>query len=199
MFLVSDGGSGVITDAFLDDALFGDSSSWEIDDNLHPIFYGLDSSLQYGTELISEAYRTLSQNYPKDKLAQYTTAYDAVQVLFFNIMKYQYKPIDWFRLGPAVFGDWNDYMNTISSDLTELSNYRRYIEPGCNHTIFRFPEYYSSTVEDITFLEWMTAMTGGKPSDEENWKNLSCIPGYCGETSLTPSEINACLIRTFGS
>ena len=37
-FLVSDGGVGVITGAFLDDTLYGESSSWNIDANLHLVF-----------------------------------------------------------------------------------------------------------------------------------------------------------------
>ena len=156
--------------------------------------------MENGTDLIPEAYSILSQNYPKDKFAQYSTNYDAIQVFFWNIMQNEDAPIEWLNFS-SDFAPWSVAMNTISGGLSVgLSNYRRYIEPGCNHTIFRFPEYYSSTVGDITFLAWMTAMTGEKNANKDDWLNLSCTPGFdCGESSLTVDGINACLSRTFGS
>ena len=195
-FLISDGGAGVITGPFLDDALFGDNSSWYIDANLHQDLLSLTdvNVVTTGTDLIPEAYRLNSGNNPKDKFAQYTTAYDAVQVFFWSIMP-DSSGLD--------FAGWNLAMDTITGGLSdELSNYRRYVDPGCDHTIFRFPEFYTSSFEGEhnSFLDWITGMTVETNAVKADWQNLSCTPGVdCGEDSLTPEGIGACLARTFGS
>jgi len=200
-FLVSDGGVGVITNAFLDDALFGAGSSWNIDANLHPALVEL-SGVEEGNSFLSEAYHLLSMNYPKDKFVQYTTAYDAIQVFFLNIMLNQDDPNSW-QIG-LNFPGWSYSMLTITDGLSDtLSNYRYYIDTGCNHTVLRFPEFYSSALEhganNITFIEWLAAMTGGGKVDKNQWQNLSCMPGVdCGEVGLTQEGIQSCFNRTLG-
>ncbi len=205
MFGVSDGGMGVIKDAHeFVNAVFGEPSNWNIHDTLHPIFTSLPSAVIAQPEnFLPEAYDRLSGEYPKDKFAQYTTAYDAVQIFFWDIMLNPDTPLLWgLGLSDGAFiGRWNFEMNSITGDLRAslLKNYRSYIGPGCNHTILRHDDDFynsfltTSTGSEITFLEWLTALTGG---DKTNWQNLSCTPGDCGEGNLA-GGIQACLERTF--
>lgn len=195
-FLISDAGAGALTDAFLDDALFGENSSWHIDANLHESLNNL-VTVQAGVNLIPSTYGLLGQHNPKDKFAMYSTAYDAIQTLFLSIMENQDNPSAWFA--GLNFPLWNFLMESNVQGLSsELPNYRRYIDPGCNHTIFRFPEYYSSSLDGISFLDWLKGMTGEKNADNGDWRNLSCS-GDCGAASLSvPGVIGSCITRSLG-
>ncbi|ATG92440.1 pectin acetylesterase-family hydrolase [Methylomonas koyamae] len=192
--LLSDGGMGVITDGFLAAGVFGPNSGWNINTNLHPIFKTLPSAP--ATDFLPRAYRTLAAQYPKERFAQYTTAYDVVQKLFLNIME-QNDGVPADQL--SGFGSWSTGMNTIAGGLkTALpKNYRAYIDPGCNHTIFRFDEFYTSALNGIRFVDWAKAIV---TNDNADWQNLSCTPGVdCGEQNLTQEGVLACLARSFGT
>lgn len=199
VFLINDGGNGVITDEILDDAFFGETSSWKIDANLHPNLQHLVNE-QVGTDLMSNAFKSLISHYPRDRFAQYTAAYDVVQTLFINIMLYQDNPELWFGFDYDFF-EWNDAVDSITGELSDASSkHRRYIEAGCDHTILRFPEFYESAFpnEGISFLQWMSSMTREKGAERGDWINLSCTlspDGDCGEDHLTPEGTNACLER----
>jgi hypothetical protein len=203
---VSDGGAGVITDGFISTALFGASSSWYIDQNLHPIFSRLTPV--DAADFLPKVMGTLANRYEGEKFGQYTNAYDAVQTLFLNIMEVS----DGTR-PPQVLYDlsnlpvWSARMLQITGGLTQAfpRNYRRYVDPGCNHTVLRFEEFYTSSLTtrtglNLSFLDWLTGMTG---RDKDDWKNLSCTPGIsCGEENLSPEliqqTIGTCLKRSFG-
>jgi hypothetical protein len=194
-------------------AVFGEPSIWNIHENLHPIFASLPSAVlgtdpNYEARFLPEVYNRLSDEYPEDKFAQYTTAYDAIQTLFWDIMLNPDTPLLWGAglTDPLFIGEWNDKMNTITGDLRASlpKKYHSYIGPGCNHTILSHnDDFYSSYLtsskgKTITFLQWLTAMTKEKNADKKNWQNLSCTPGVdCGEESLTDAGIQACLARTF--
>ncbi|WFP49323.1 pectin acetylesterase-family hydrolase [Methylomonas sp. EFPC3] len=192
--LLGDGGMGVITDGFLASGVFGPSSGWNIDTNLHPIFKTLPAAP--AADFLPKVYRTLAAQYPKERFAQYTTAYDVVQKLFLNIMEQSDGvPADQV----SGFGSWSFRMNTIAAGLkTALpKNYRAYIDPGCNHTIFRFDEFYTSALNGIRFLDWAKAIV---TNDAADWQNLSCTPGVdCGEQNLTQAGVLTCLARSFGT
>ncbi len=215
VFGVSDGGMGVFKDANeFADAVFGEHSNWNIHETLHPIFISLPEEVlaaapNFQEKFLPEVYDRLKAKYPKDKFAQYTTAYDAVQIFFWDIMLNPYTPQFWGAglANPLFIGEWNFEMNTITAGLRASlpKSYRSYIGPGCNHTIFRYDDdFYTSSLtsskgKTITFLEWLAAMTEEKNADKKNWQNLSCTQGVdCGEGSLTSEGINACLNRTLG-
>lgn len=192
--LLSDGGMGVITDGFLQSGVFGPNSGWYLDKTLHPVFNTL--APVSAANFLPKVYKTLAAQYPKEKLAQYTTQYDVVQKLFLNIMELS-DGIPANML--SGFGDWSGRMNVIANDLksTLPKNYRAYIDPGCNHTIFRHDEFYTSSINGVRFLDWAKAITA---SDTADWQNLSCTPGLdCGEGQLTPTGIQACLDRSFNT
>lgn len=180
---------------------------WNIHENLHPIFTSLSSAVlaahpNYEESFLPEVYNRLSAEYPRDKFAQYTTAYDAVQILFWDIMLNPDNPAVWGLGLPSLIGQWNFEMNTITGGLRASlpKNYRSYIGPGCNHTILHDDDdFYTSSLTSskgkaIPFLKWLKAMTEG---NNNNWKDLSCTPGIdCGEATLA-TDIPDCLSRTF--
>ena len=221
-FAVSDGGMGVITDVHeFVHAVFGEhpveeSSVWNIYDTLHPTYTSFpslpDAVIDQPENFMPVTYKKLIARYPNDRVAQYTTAYDAIQIFFWDIMLNPDTPLLWGAglTDPLFIGQWNREMNKITGDkitgglrASLPKNYRSYVDLGCNHTIFRYDNFYtsfltSSTGQAITFLQWLTAMTGEKNADKNNWQNLSCTPGVdCGEENLTPEGIQACLARTF--
>ncbi|MBD9358835.1 hypothetical protein [Methylomonas albis] len=146
---------------------------------------------------------TLASRYDREKFGQYTNAYDAVQTLFLNIMEVS----DGTRPPEALtdFSDipvWSSRIWQITGGLKQAfpRNYRRYVDPGCNHTVFRYDEFYTSNLTsaagvNISFIDWLKGMTS---DDTGSWKNLSCTPGVnCGEEQLTATGIQSCLGRTF--
>ena len=224
VFLASDAGVGVLTEFTESDgttkntdefsgAVFGEESVWGIDETIHPYLQSaLDDYAGSGTPVIPAVYNLLRTEYPKDKFAQYATAYDVVQILFWDIMLNPYDPSQW-GLGlsnPWFVIGWNSGMNEIIEDqqlIAPPDNYRSYIGSGCNHTVLGFDDDFygssldSSTGDSISFLQWLSAMTGGKGEKEAHWQNLTCSSesnGYdCGETSLTPEGITGCLSRSY--
>jgi hypothetical protein len=211
VFLASDAGVGVLTGADeFSAAVFGKGSAWEVHETIHP---DLQSALNdydaLGTPVIPAVYNLLRTEHPKDQFAQYTTAYDVVQILFWDIMLNP-NPMEWGQglSDPYFIGGWNVEMNAIIEDQQQIAspdNYRSYIAPGCNHTIFGFDDDFygssliSSTGEVISFLQWLSAMTGGKGADKQQWQNLTCSSdeGGCGGASLTSEAIYACLARSY--
>ena len=224
VFLVSDSGAGVLTsfdvndteglysvnaDGFLNAAFGGPESPsvWNVKTSLHWSLQGaLRDYYESGAPFIPAVWNRLRADYPKDKFAQYTTAYDAVQVLFWEIML---NPYGAFGAGPFVEdfrSAWNIAMGHIIADqqATLPDNYRSYIAPGCNHSILGLDDdFYASSLngannETISFLQWLSAMTGGKGADKQQWQNLTCSSEAndydCGEDSLA---IDSCILRSF--
>ncbi len=202
MFLIGDGGSGVIEDDFVVEALFGADSSWGIDDNLHPVLNSLPDGVT-ASNFLRRAYSLVGTHYPKDRFAQYTTAFDAVQILILDIMQNVDNPAIWSAglQDPNFIFGWNFSMNSINEGISNAlpKNYRVFIDRGCNHTIFRDDEFYTASIEGISFLEWTEAVTKGKKVKKGKWQSVSCSAGDCGEVDLTPSGIGACLTRSLGT
>ena len=211
VFLASDGGVGVLTGAEeFSGAVFGTGSVWGIEDTIHPYLQSaLDDDAGSGTAVIPAVYNLLRTEYPKDQFAQYTTAYDVVQILFWDIMLNP-NPLEWGEglSDPYFVGGWNFYMTAIIEDQQQIAppdNYRSYIAGGCNHTTFGFDDDFywssllSSTGEPITLSEWLSAMTGGKGAEKREWENLTCSSddAGCGEENLDADGIYECLSRSY--
>ena len=210
--LVGDGGVGVLQGTYeFPNAVFSEYSVWNIDDTLHPLLASVpEVAIDDPALFIPQVYNRLRAEYPKDKFAQYTTAYDAVQIFFWDIMLNpnpdSLHPWGAGLADPAFIREWSANMRELDGGLQYADlpdNYRSYIGAGCNHTILRFDDdFYTSSLstdpeEVISFIQWLVGMTGGKDGDNSDWQSLSCIPGNCGEQDLTPIGINACLSRTF--
>ncbi len=183
-YLAGDGGNGVITSAFMDAAL---DSSWGGAANLPPALAPLRN---FASEFfLPAAYGVLTARYPRDLFSQYTTAWDGVQTLVYNVMLHADAPQEWLTtLGGAVV-PWHVTMRTFAYANAVAPNYRYYIAPGCAHTILRFDDrfYSDATVGNISFRRWLAAQTTPNAlTPTSAWKNRdSCVePSGCPPPSV---------------
>mgnify|MGYP001043520764 CR=1 FL=1 len=83
--MLADGGSGIITQSFYDAAVVGEdftSGNWGIDENLPWNLYRAGLLAEAGPDYFNTvAYAVLGFNYPHDRFAQYSTAWDGLQTL----------------------------------------------------------------------------------------------------------------------
>lgn len=133
---------------------------------------------------ISDFWKTIATYYPHSKLAEFTTAWDMMQINFYNLF------LRMVHIPPAggnVCADWNARMLASVDDKKRAPNYRIYIAPGTRHTILTTRYFYTETTAGVSFLNWLNAMInnqggphGGRATD---WKNVKCIkcdaPAVC--------------------
>lgn len=196
-YLLGDGGNGVITDSFLQQTIQGDGS-WGISQNLAHWVPGMDALTTAAADRFVESfYLALAEYYRGDRFSQYTTRWDAVQTLFYNIMLNQNNIPAWGQLTPSVYGAWAYQMLNHLSVTSTSPNYRYYVGEGCNHTALRFSDdfYKTNSTQAVNFLSWFKALTkeehGGYPSA---WQNSYCVG--C-ETPPTQQAVSACFQRSF--
>ena len=198
-YLLADAGNGVVTDSFLQQAVQTVDASWGMAGNLAHWVPGMDSTAVLPADRYIDAYYfALAGYYPKDRFSQYTTHWDVVQALFYNIMLNQNDIQAWGQITPSVLGDWVGQMVNHISVTAANPNYRFYVGAGCNHTALRFNDdfYGSSSTQAIPFLSWFKALT--KDDDEVSalaWQNT-----FCDSCSAPPTqqEATACMQRSFG-
>ncbi len=95
---------------------------------------------------ITATYSTVSRNYPRMRVGQYTTANDGVQQTYFNMMG---------------GGDWRGGMEASLATLNANRNFRSYVASGGEHCILQTERFYSETTEGIRFRDWFTAFLLG--------------------------------------
>jgi len=145
---------------------------------------------------IEAYYFSLAGYYQKDRFSQYTTAWDAVQALFYNIMINQNDIAAWTQLTPAVYGAWTQQMVNHVYSTTANQNYRFYVAEGCNHTLLRYDDDYfkPATNQDVAFLDWFKALTRDDPESAASWRN-----SFCQNCMLPPTQeqVGGCIARSF--
>jgi len=132
---------------------------------------------------------------PKVKLGQFWTNWDAVQTVFYNIMEVQAdeegSSAQWDALSPNVFGEWILNSSIALNSLSNISNYRFYMAPGCEHTVLRSDRLYTTETSGLGLLVWMES-TVDDDDDEESWENVYCTGADClPPTPTTPEEGDA--------
>ncbi len=99
-------------------------------------------------------YITTARAFPDNTLAQFTTAEDSTQVLFYTLMG----------------GTQADALSGISESVAMLAeeapNFRYYTAPGSLHTILPRPEFYTLETNGVTVRDWLAALLAGE--DVEN-------------------------------
>lgn len=191
--LLADAGSGVITDEFIDEAMRGDTSSWKIDQNIADWIPGLAEvfSQSSADSFVLNYYLALSNAYPRDNFAQYTTAWDAIQVMFKQIMENDDNIAEWPNFGPEDFAEWTTATRINAFSAASAPNYRFYIAPGCTHTALRYDDrfYSNEEVGGLTFMEWLKGMTQRRKRND--WQNVIC-DGDC-DMPVDPVEVQNCI------
>lgn len=116
--------------------------------------------------------------YPNVSFGQYTTDWDTVQILFYDLM------VDPFAPTPAICTDWNYRMRNNLAIYQGARNYRSYDASGTDHTVTRSAKLYTeSSAGGIPFVDWVATMQkpqAGTPSKGgKTWSNATCT-GDCG-------------------
>ncbi|HUG22619.1 pectin acetylesterase-family hydrolase [Piscinibacter sp.] len=177
MYVIADASQGVTTPAF--DTGTPGRGSWDM--NLAPWVFGEDPSLIPGPDLL----RVAASAHPNAKIAQFTTAFDGVQIGFYGVMKQYYGP---GGSCPNVGVDWSQQMlGTLQSYAAEVPNYRHYLAAGNYHTNLRSPLFYTEDSAGMTYSNWVAAMLRNRGGTEGFggglWRNLACedclVPPPC--------------------
>lgn len=130
-YLMSDGSSGVISDELLQQALRLPEARWGATQNVVTNIPQMNGIFGLPANSFAPAfYSALATFYPQDRFAQYTTLFDIVQVLFYNISLNQDNIPAWSAISPQVYADWSNQAVGKSFALSALPNYRFYIAGG---------------------------------------------------------------------
>ena len=195
--LISDGGNGIITEEFVREIIQNDNSPWQARPNF-PNWIPAFQSATFGSSDIFTAtiYAGVAFHYPQDRIAQYTSAWDTVQTLFYNIMQSQDSGLglpNWFSLTPEIMFDWHTRMNANANLTSMAPNYQYYVAPGCIHTTLRFSEQvYAESETHTPFYRWLRRMI----KEKSNWKSETCDNTTCPPPSAT--EVAQCLAYSTG-
>ncbi|WP_162910107.1 pectin acetylesterase-family hydrolase [Azohydromonas sediminis] len=167
LYVVADASQGVTTPAW---DRFG-RSSWNL--QFAPGAFGPNPAALPSADLL----RAAAQSHPRAKVAQFTTTFDEVQILFYGVMK-QYYPPGGACPNPAI--DWNQQMITKLVEYDdEVKNFRYYLAGGTYHTLMRSPLFYTEASTGTPFNEWLRQMLvnrGGTGGHGGRWTNEAC-PG----------------------
>ncbi len=200
-YLLADAGNGVISDALLQQAVRLPDERWGASRNLVRNIPGMDGIFNQPADRFAPAYfSALAGFYPQDRFSQYTTLFDVIQALFFNISLNQNNIAAWGNLTPQVYGAWTNQMVNFAFITAANPNYRFYIASGCNHTVLRFnDDYYSTQTTQVpSFLNWFKALTkeGEDGAPPANWVN-----SFCSGCAIPPTaqEVGTCLQRSFSN
>ncbi len=172
-----DAANGVINQDFYDRALTpgGVWRSWE---NLPPVLSGAFAS---GPDNIAvELFRSLGHAYPRARFGQYTTAYDATQIFFYNVAENLESIEKWFdptELAAATF-EWTIRARTYQiRTALQTWNYRFYLAQGEDHTVIASDKFYiENTAQGVHFVDWVDDMINRHWPWLGVWQNLSCVP-----------------------
>jgi hypothetical protein len=167
MFVLADASQGVTTPAF--DLGNPGRAAWNL--QFAPGAFGADPASVSGPDLLRKA----TEAFPNAKVAQFTTAFDAVQIGFYGVMKQYYGP------GPSCTNvglDWYQQMvSKLQSDAAEVRNFRFYLAAGSYHTLVRSPLFYTEASAGPTFNTWlgdMLANRGGAGGNGGGWDSVAC-------------------------
>ena len=175
--VVVDAANGVMTQSVYDAAL-APSGNWAVWDNLAPELAGAFSSGP--NDLMAEAFKSLGWSYPGTRFGQYTTAYDGVQIAFYNITRHPGSPARWLdpiELAAAAF-EWTLRARTaMIVTAWQVPNYRFYLGAGIDHTIVADDKFYTeNSASFVRFSDWVRDMIGARWPWFSKWQNLSCAP-----------------------
>lgn len=195
--LISDGANGIVVDNFLEDAVRAENAPWNARSNFPnwvPAFE--DAAFGSANSFAATIYGGVAMQYPRDTFAQYTTSWDMVQVLFYNIMNVQAAgagPTYWTALSPERVGDWHFRMKGNVYAAAMAPNYRYYVAPGCIHTTLRYSDQlYAESTTHTPIYKWMLRMING---GQQYWESEDCDEASCPPPSAVEAE--QCLAFSF--
>ena len=104
---------------------------------------------------LADTYIAVANYYPDDRWAQYNTAHDDVQTLFYNAQ--------------GGTGDWGQLMLASIQEIQDGAlNFHSYIAPGKIHCLVE-DIFYTREVEGVRLVDWVEAMV-----NDEAWDDVMC-------------------------
>ena len=192
VYVLADSANGVISEDFYNRALGGTTSSggvWGVAPNV-PAF--LEGAFTQGARALPVAVHTaLATQYPDARIGQYTTAFDAVQIFYYNLSKHIDQPSRWADpryLLPAAL-TWTGRMREDLELIALEPNSRYYIGAGLEHTVLGSDRFYAEdSAQNVEFRDWLDAMVNAPDPDAGDWRNVSCAPFCVPFEDLLPFE-----------
>jgi len=203
-YLLADAGTGVVSDALLQQVFNPPADRWGSAQNLVQFIPGMPQMAQEPADTFAiSMYGLLANYYPNDRFAQYTTHWDATQVLFSNIMQHENDPSVWLSITPELYQYWVTRMLGIHFANAANANYRFYLAPGCKHTVLRFnDDFYARDRGQVPFRDWFAALTGSQEEADERHEHDASLPAwensFCTDCGAPPNDAQAfaaCLAR----
>jgi hypothetical protein len=158
---LGDAGAGILTPEFREQGLV----QWNVAAAAPSWIPTLDPAhVDYKTLTLTEYYRRAAAYYPDVTFAQYNTAYDFIQRLFY------------VRMG----GDpdlWSGQMyDSIDGIHRTAPNFRSYIAGGDAHCATVVDDFYDVTADGVPLKSWVGDLVSGREPG-----NVRCRDGECGE------------------
>lgn len=166
--LFSDAAAGILSTGFVD-TTFTFDQPWLVEDTLPPMFSQFLGAYDAAT-LNQNMVSLLASTYPTSRFAQYSTAYDGVQVLFYKVSSEidagNRNPLTWAlnETDFPLFVDWNEQMSSSYNYLDQiLPNYQYFIGEGDAHTVLTNTyvvdpsdnPFYQERGDGVTFARWL--------------------------------------------
>jgi hypothetical protein len=162
--MLADASQGVTPASF--DALR--NANWNI--QLSDAVYGANPQSTPTSALV----RGLSGKFGGDRMAQYTTGLDLVQMQFYDVMVNGLAGVQ----GTACQA-WADQMVAGLQHNQIAPNFRSYLAAGTTHTLMRGPLYFSETSAGTSFLGWMGALLSAGGVSNASCTNCTTFPTAC--------------------
>jgi len=155
---LGDAGQGVTTPDFFSRR----NTSWNY--RLPESVFGRGAQLTADDDMVAR----LAAHFPRDRFAQYTTAYDGIQRAFYGLMGAE-KSCD----------AWTVKMAEQLERREAATNFRAYLARGETHTILRSPLFYTETTGGAPFADWFGALLADQPPNSETCKDCLAPPASC--------------------
>jgi hypothetical protein len=170
VFVLADASQGVTTPAFDFGPAGNSRASWNL--QFAPAF-GANPQALRSADLLRAAALAL----PDAKVAQFTTAFDGVQVFFYCAMTGElFATGGCAQSGPAWYAQM---VTTLAGHAASTPNFRYYVADGTYHTILRSGLFYTEGTPGVALNDWLGGMLsnrGGSEGSGGRWFSVAC-PG----------------------
>lgn len=117
---------------------------------------------------LTDFYQLVNTAYPDLRTAQFTTAFDGVQMFYYEQL--DGNPDEW----PT------QMVNSLTSIAQNSKNFNYFIAPGFEHCVLPFKEFYQMKNDDIKLTDWIDSYVNDK-----NLKNVNCTHD-CDKSTIMP-------------
>ncbi len=170
--MLADGAQGVTPTSF--DTVRNSAWNPQLDSDV----YGASAQATPTSALM----RKLAERYPNDRMAQYTSSYDLVQIQFYDIMVNGLTGTQ----GTACQA-WIDGMFSNLTQTQTAANFRSYVGSGTTHTLLRgttntpagTPLYYNDTSGGTPFITWLGKLLGTDSLSNATCTGCTTFPAAC--------------------